>query len=114
MSPRGKKVEKENLMATVFPKPLAGPGAVQKVKTIEEDLFPESEKDRVIFTLERYEKATNSEIERTYQAIAKKREELESLQAGLMRIREAKKIVMAQEFQEAKVSEKEAVGALHL
>ncbi len=99
-------------MATVFPRPLAGPGAIQKAAP--KELFPESHKDRVIFTLECYEKATNSEIQRTYDAIAKKRDELEALQAGLTRIREAKKIVMAQEFQDAKVSEKEAVGVPHL
>ncbi len=109
MSPRWKK---EPTLESVFPHPLAGPGAIQKGAN--KELFPESEKDRVVFTLERYEKATNSEIQKTLDAIAKKKEELESLQAGLMRIREAKKIVMAQEFQEAKVSEKEAVGVPRL
>ena len=59
-------------------------------------LFPKAHKEVVISMLENYEKDTNDRMQKTIDAITKKKDELEIIGKELQAIRQAKKYVEAE------------------
>lgn len=112
---KGKKVDLDELAGANSAAAVAQPHPPDEG---EAPLFPESHKEQVAFILENYEKNLNDSIQHTLDAIAKKKDDLEALQAELVRVRQARAFVR-DEFPgteeapardpEAKVSEKEVV-----
>jgi hypothetical protein len=64
-------------------------------------LFPKAHKEVVISMLENYEKETNDRMQKTIDAVTKKKEELEIIGKELQTIRQAKKYVEAVVFPES-------------
>lgn len=62
----------------------------------QETLFPKAHKEVVLSMLENYEKDTNDRMQKTIDAITKKKDELEIIGKELQMIRQAKKYVEAE------------------